>query len=353
MATFTLEELAQRFGLALRGDPATAVSGVCGLSPGKPGCLSFLSNPKLRGELASTAAAVVIVHPRDADALVTAGLIAPDPYLAYARIAVLFDPDRDFEPGVHPAAALAADVVLGDGCHVGAGAVIEAGARLGAGVYVGPGCIVGREAVLGDGTRLVARVWVGPRVRVGARCQIHPGAVLGSRGFGNARGPKGWEEVPQLGSLIVGDDVEIGANTCIDRGAIDDTVIENGVRLDNLIQIAHNCRIGAHTAIAAHTGIAGSTRVGSRCMIGGAVGINGHIEIADDVIVLGRAMVTNSIRQRGVYGSGLPLDDAREWRKTVARVRRLGRFEDRLKALERHLRITAGTQDDDDNNDIL
>ncbi|WP_020648262.1 UDP-3-O-(3-hydroxymyristoyl)glucosamine N-acyltransferase [Solimonas variicoloris] len=353
MATFTLEELAQRFGLALRGDPATAVSGVCGLSPGKPGCLSFLSNPKLRGELASTAAAVVIVHPRDADALATAGLIAPDPYLAYARIAALFDPDRDFEPGVHAAAALAADAVLGDGCHVGAGAVIEAGARLGTGVYVGPGCIVGREAVIGDGTRLVARVWVGPRVRVGARCQVHPGAVLGSRGFGNARGPKGWEEVPQLGGLIVGDDVEIGANTCIDRGAIDDTVIENGVRLDNLIQIAHNCRIGAHTAIAAHTGIAGSTRVGSRCMIGGAVGINGHIEIADDVIVLGRAMVTNSIRQRGVYGSGLPLDDAREWRKTVARVRRLGRFENRLQALERHLRITAGTQDDDDNNDIL
>ncbi|MGH8445686.1 MAG: UDP-3-O-(3-hydroxymyristoyl)glucosamine N-acyltransferase [Solimonas sp.] len=352
-ASYTLDDLAQRFGLQSRGDPATVVSGVCGLTPGKPGCLGFLSNPKLRGELAATAAAVVIVNARDADALQTAGLVAPDPYLAYARIAALFDPDRHFEPGVHATAVVAAGARLGAGCHVAAGAVIEDGVQLGEGVYVGPGCVVGRDASIGAGTRLVARVWVGPRVRVGARCQAHPGAVLGSRGFGNARGPKGWEEVPQLGSLTIGDDVEIGANTCIDRGAIDDTVIDNGVRLDNLIQIAHNCRIGAHTAIAAHTGIAGSTTIGSRCMIGGAVGINGHIEIVDDVIVLGRAMVTNSIRKRGIYGSGLPLDDAREWRKTVARVRRLGRFEERLKNLERQLHLPTGTLDDDNNNDNI
>jgi UDP-3-O-[3-hydroxymyristoyl] glucosamine N-acyltransferase len=351
MVSYTLDELAQRYGLQLRGDPATAVSGVCGLSPGKAGGLSFLSNPKLRGELATTAASIVIVHARDADALKGAGLIAADPYLAYARIAVLFDPDRGFEPGVHATAVVAPAVVLGNGCYIGPGAVIEDGARLADGVFVGPGSIVGRDAVIGQGTRLIARAWVGPRVRIGARCQIHAGAVLGSRGFGNAIGPNGWEEVPQLGSLTIGDDVEIGANTCIDRGAIDDTVIANGVRLDNLIQIAHNCQIGAHTAIAAHTGIAGSTRIGSRCMIGGAVGISGHIEIADDVIVLGRAMVTNSIRKRGVYGSGLPLDEAREWRKTVARVRRLGRFESRLKTLERHLRFPEGSQDDDDNND--
>ncbi|MFT4045456.1 MAG: UDP-3-O-(3-hydroxymyristoyl)glucosamine N-acyltransferase [Solimonas sp.] len=351
MASFTLEYLAQRFGLQASGDPATTVSGVCGLTPGKADGLGFLANPKLRGELATTAAAIVIVHPRDAAALKTAGLIASDPYLAYARIAALFDPDRAFEAGFHATAVIAASAALGSGCHVGAGAVIEDGAQLGDDVYVGPGCIVARDAVIGARTRLVARVWIGPRVRVGVRCQVQAGAVLGSRGFGNARGPNGWEEVPQLGSLVVGDDVEIGANTCIDRGAIDDTVIDNGVRLDNLIQIAHNCRIGAHTAIAAHTGIAGSTRIGSRCMIGGAVGISGHIEIVDDVIVLGRAMVTNSIRKRGIYGSGLPLDEAREWRKTVARVRRLGRFEQRLRGLERHLRLPQGSQDDDDNND--
>jgi UDP-3-O-[3-hydroxymyristoyl] glucosamine N-acyltransferase len=161
-------------------------------------------------------------------------------------------------------------------------------------------------------------------------------------------GPKGWEEVPQLGSVVVGDDVEIGANTTIDRGAIDDTVIGNGVRLDNLIMIAHNCRIGDHTAIAACTGIAGSTRIGARCMIGGAVGINGHIEIGDDVIILGRAMVTQSLPDKGVYGSGLPIAPARDWRKTVARVRRLGKLEERVRAVEQRMGIKGETEEDDD-----
>ncbi len=350
MPTFTLGDIAQRFGLPLSGDAATPVSGVCGLSPGKPGCLSFLSNPRLRGELRGTGAAVVIVAPRDAELLVTPGLVAADPYLAYARIAALFDPDREFVPGVHPAAVVAADVRLGEGVGIAPGAVIESGAQLGDAVYVGPGSVVGRDAVLGRGTRLAARVTIGPRVTIGERCQIQPGAVVGSRGFGNARGPNGWEEVPQLGSVIVGTDVDIGANTCIDRGAIDDTVIEDGVRLDNLIQIAHNCRIGAHTAIAACTGIAGSTTVGRRCMIGGAAGINGHIEIADDVVILGRAMVTNSIRQKGIYGSGLPLSEAREWRRTVGRIRRLDRFEQRLQQVEQQLRIDSGDSENDDNN---
>lgn len=351
MPTLTLGDIAQRFGLQFSGDAATPVSGVCGLSPGKPGSLSFLSNPKLRGELRTTLAAVVVVAPRDAESLATPGLIAADPYLAYARIAALFDPDREFAVGVHPAAVVADGVQIGSGVGIAPGAVVEAGVQLGDGVYVGPGSVIGRDAKIGGGTRLIARVTVGPRVVIGERCQIQPGAVVGSRGFGNARGPKGWEEVPQLGSVIVGNDVEIGANTCIDRGAIDDTVIEDGVRLDNLIQIAHNCHIGAHTAIAACTGIAGSTTVGRRCMIGGAAGINGHIQIADDVIILGRAMVTNSIKQKGIYGSGLPLSEAREWRRTVGRIRRLDRFEQRLQQVEQHLRIDSGDQKNDDNND--
>ena len=176
--------------------------------------------------------------------------------------------------------------------------------------------------------------------------------MIGGRGFGNVRGPQGWEEVPQLGSVRIGDDVEIGANTCIDRGAIDDTVIEHGVRLDNLIMVAHNCHIGAHTAIAACSGIAGSTRIGQRCMIGGAAGIAGHIEIADDVVLLGRAMVTGSITQKGVYGSGLPLDEVREWRRTVARVRRLGKLEERLRVLERQSGGAAASQTQDDGDDV-
>lgn len=352
MPTFTLDELAQRFGLESRGDATTAVRGVCGLTPGKPGHLGFLTNPKLQSQLAHSAASIIIVTARHADAVSGAALIAPDPTLAYARIAALFDPDRLFETGVHAGASVDDSVQIGEGSQVAAGAVIAAGVQIGARVYVGPGCTIGRDAVIGDGTRLMARVSVGPRVVIGVDCQVQPGAVLGSRGFGNARGPDGWEEIPQLGSLIIGDRVEIGANTCIDRGAIDDTVIENGVRLDNLIQIAHNCHIGEHTAIAACTGIAGSTRIGRRCMIGGAVGIAGHVEVADDVIILGRAMVTGSITKAGVYGSGLPLDDAREWRKTVARVRRLGRLEARLQALEKNRRSTVGTQDDD-NSEIL
>ncbi|HEY0975214.1 MAG TPA: UDP-3-O-(3-hydroxymyristoyl)glucosamine N-acyltransferase [Solimonas sp.] len=352
MKVYTLDELAQRHGLTVVGDGATPIHGVCTLQPGKPGCISFLSNPRYRAQLAESQAGAVIVGTRDADRLDSrSGLVAKDPYLAYARIARLFDPDREFTPGRDASAVVAADAQIGEGSYIGPQVVIESGVRIGADCYIGSGSIVGRDAIIGDGARLSARVYVGARVRIGARISVQPGAVIGGRGFGNAMGPQGWEEVPQLGSVVIGDDVEIGANTCIDRGAIDDTVIENGVRLDNLIQIAHNCHIGAHTAIAACAGIAGSTRIGSRCMIGGAVGIAGHLQIADDVVLLGRAMVIGSIREKGVYGSGLPSDEARAWRKTVARVRRLGKFEERVKALERHLGVSA-TEEHDGQDDV-
>jgi UDP-3-O-[3-hydroxymyristoyl] glucosamine N-acyltransferase len=352
MNAILLRELAERFGLELVGDGAVQIQGVCTLQPGVPGRIGFLSDARRRVQLATTAAGAVIVGAADAGALRGPGLIAKDPYLAYARIARLFDPDRDFEAGRHPTAVVAGDAHVGEGCWVGAQAVIESGAVLGAGVFVGPGCVIARDARVGDGSRFAAQVHVGPRVVIGARCQVQPGAVIGSRGFGNARGPQGWEEVPQLGSVRIGDDVEIGANTCIDRGTIEDTVIEDNVRLDNLIQIAHNCHIGAHTAIAACTGIAGSARIGRRCMIGGAVGIAGHIEIADDVVVLGRAMVTGSIAQKGIYGSGLPLDEVREWRKTVARVRRLGKLEQRLRTLERGSGDAAAEQTQGEGDDV-
>lgn len=352
MNSILLRELAARFDLELVGDGAVQIHGVCTLQPGLPGRIGFLGDPKRRDQLATTAAAAVIVDAREAAGLRGPGLIAKDPSLAYARIARLFDPDREFSVGRHPAAIVAEDARVGPGCWIGPQAVIESGAVLGAGSFVGAGCFIGRDARIGEGCRFVAQVYVGPRVIIGARCQVQPGAVIGGRGFGNVRGPQGWEEVPQLGSVRIGDDVEIGANTCIDRGAIDDTVIEDGVRLDNLIMIAHNCRIGAQTAIAACTGIAGSTRIGRRCMIGGAAGIAGHIEIADDVVLLGRAMVTGSITQKGVYGSGLPLDEVREWRKTVARVRRLGRLEERLRALERQSGGSVAGQTRDEGYDV-
>ncbi|MGH8461794.1 MAG: UDP-3-O-(3-hydroxymyristoyl)glucosamine N-acyltransferase [Stenotrophobium sp.] len=335
----TLGEIARRFDLELKGDATTVVSGVCGLTPGKPRCITFLNNPKLRSQLAATLAAAVIVGPRDAPAFAGNGLVAPDPYLAYARIATLFDRSRDFTPGVHVSAVVSPTAQVGEGSYVAANAVIGEGARIGSGSFIGPGCVIGDRAQIGEQARLVAHVSIGHDVRIGKHCNCQPGAVIGSRGFGNALGPKGWEEVPQLGSVVIGDDVEVGANTTIDRGAIEDTVIGDNVRLDNLIQIAHNVQIGAHTAIAACTGVAGSTRIGARCMIGGAAVINGHIEIADDVIVMGYAMVTKSLRVKGVYGSGMPASNAREWRKQIARVRRLEHTEARMRKMEQHLGI--------------
>lgn len=343
----TLGEIAERFGLELKGEGSIVISGVCSLSPGKPGCIGFLNNPKFRPQLASTQAGAVIVGKRDGATFTGNGLVAPDPYLAFARIAALFDHSRDFEPGIHPSAVIASDARLGEGCCVAAQVVIESGAVIGDGSYIGPGSMIARNAQIGKKAFLVARVHIGHDVRIGERCQFQPGAVIGSRGFGNAPSPTGWVEVPQLGTVVIGNDVEVGANTTIDRGAIEDTVIGDGARLDNLIQIAHNVHIGSHTAVAACTGIAGSTRIGSRCMIGGGVGITGHIEIGDDVIVMGFAMVTKSLPSKGVYGSGLPVENAREWRKQVARVRRLDRLEQRLRHAESELGITTKSDEAD------
>lgn len=340
--SYTLSELAERFQLEVVGEGQTRIGGLCELKPGEPGRLGFLASPQYRAQLADTRAAAVVVGKRDVSALTTPGLLARDPSLAFARIARLFDASRAFAPGVDAAASVDPGVQLGTGVFVGALVVIEAGAVVGEGSYIGPGCILRQGAVIGAGSRLEAAVTVGERVRLGARVLVQPGAVIGARGFGNVRLPDGsWEEMPQLGTVVVGDDVEIGANTTIDRGALGDTVIEDGVRLDNQIQIAHNCVIGKNTAIAACTGIAGSTRIGQRCLIGGAAGIGGHLVIADDVVLLGRAMVTNSIDAPGVYGSGLPLAPAREWRKTVARVRRLDKLIERVKHLEALLDVKA------------
>jgi UDP-3-O-[3-hydroxymyristoyl] glucosamine N-acyltransferase len=348
----TLAELAQRLRAGLPelevvGDPATPIRGVCTLSPGEPGCLGFLANPRYRAQLATTRAAAVVLGRRDAAGFSGNALIAKDPYLAFARIAALFDRSGDFTPGVHPSASVAAGVVIPPTAHVGAGAVVDAGAVIGAGAYIGPNCSVGREAHVGDGSRLEGNVFVGPRVRVGKRARLSPGAVLGSRGFGLARGAAGWEEVPQTGTVILGDDVEVGAGTTVDRGALGDTVIEDGVKLDNLIQVGHNVRIGAHTVMAANCAIAGSTRIGARCMIGGCTCINGHIDIADDVVIFGFAMVLKGIAQKGQYG-GAPARPAREWRREIGAIHRLGRLEQRLRELEQRAGIRHGDMGEDD-----
>ncbi|MDT0497256.1 UDP-3-O-(3-hydroxymyristoyl)glucosamine N-acyltransferase [Algiphilus sp. W345] len=345
--TVRLGELAKSFGLDMQGDPETQITGVCTLQPGKPGCIGFVAHPKYRSQLNATLASAVIVTPAVAGDYAGNALIARDPNLAFARVATRFDDEPKVCGGVHASAVVDPSAEVAGSAWIGPNAVVEAGAVIGERVSVGAACVVSRNAVLGEDTRLEARVWVGRRCVLGAHCRVHPGAVIGSRGFGNVQSAEGWVAVPQLGAVRIGDDVEIGANTTIDRGAIDDTVIGSGVKLDNQIQVAHNVHIGDHTAIAACVGIAGSTRIGQRCLIGGGCGINGHLVIGDDVIILGFAMVTKSLPNAGQYGSGMPVEPAREWRRTVARLRRLKSQEARLRALEHILQIDSGENGDD------
>ena len=317
-----------KFGLGLRGEPGLRVSRVATLSHADPGSLSFLANPHYRKQMESTRATAVLVTPEDAQACPVAALIDPNPYLAYARIAELLHPQAPAAAaGIHPSAVVAADARIAASATVGPLSVIEGGAEIGERVFVGPGCIVHRGARVGADTRLTARVTLCAAVRIGQRCILHPGAVVGSDGFGFAPDGGRWVKVPQVGSVQVGDDVEIGANTTIDRGAIDDTVVEEGVKLDNQIQVGHNVTIGAHTAIAGCVGISGSSSIGRRCMIGGGVGIAGHLTIADDVVLTGYTLVTGSIKSSGSYSSGMPAVESRMWRRMVARLRRLERKE--------------------------
>jgi UDP-3-O-[3-hydroxymyristoyl] glucosamine N-acyltransferase len=332
-ASISLGELAKRFGLSLHGSAATRIQGVCTLQHGGPGVIAFLASRAYTRYLADTAAAAVILEPGKVDACPVPALVTDEPYLAFARIASLFKPSLRASPGVHPTAWVSREAVVDATASIGPQCVVETGAHIAEGTVLGPGCLVGKHCRIGPGSHLVAGVILCTGVAIGQRVVIAPGAVLGARGFGFARDRERWVSVPQLGSLRVGDDVEIGANTTIDRGALEDTVIEEGVKLDNQIQIGHNVRIGAHTAIAGCTGIAGSTRIGRRCMIGGNVGINGHIDIADDIVIAGMAMVTKSLTAAGAYASGVPAAPVAQWRRQIARIRQLEKMTRRIKDL--------------------
>jgi UDP-3-O-[3-hydroxymyristoyl] glucosamine N-acyltransferase len=326
---FSLGELAVRFGLGLRGDPGLRVSRVATLVHADEGAISFLANPRYRKQLESTRATAVLLSSGDAEKCPVAALIDPNPYLAYARIAALIHPQPWAAAGTHPSAVIAPGARIAPSATVGPLVVVEEDVELGDRVYVGSGCVVQKGARVGADSRLGARVSVCERVQIGERCILHPGAVIGADGFGFAADSGAWVKVPQLGSVRIGDDVEIGANTTIDRGAIDDTVVEHGVKLDNQIQVGHNVTIGAHTAIAGCTGISGSTAIGRRCMIGGMVGFAGHLTIADDVVVTGCSLVSASIKQAGTYSSGMPTVEIRAWRRMVAHLRRFGEKERR------------------------
>jgi UDP-3-O-[3-hydroxymyristoyl] glucosamine N-acyltransferase len=321
----TLGELAVRFGCELRGDPHCEIDSVGTLADAHPRAITFLAESRHRGALLHTRAAAVVLEARFAGECPVPTLITSNPRATYARIATLLYPAAPLVPGIHPTAVVAADARVDASAQVGALALIGARAQVGAGALIGPHCVLGSDVVVGQQARLVARVTLCDGVMVGARSILHPGAVIGSDGFGFAPERGTWLKVPQVGSVRIGADVEIGANTTIDRGAIGDTVIADGVKLDNLIQIGHNVRLGAHTAIAGCTGVSGSTVIGERCQIGGACAIGGHLLISDDVIITGFSMISHSIPKPGVYSSGIPFEEARTWRRMVARFKRLGR----------------------------
>lgn len=343
--TVTLGELAVRFGCELRGDPAAVVDSVAALSQAGPRSVTFLANPKYTAQLAQTRAGVVILDGKSADASPVPVLIASNPHATYARVATLLHPEPPLVPGVHPAAVVAPGAIIDPTAQVCALAYVGEGAKIGARCFIGPGVIIEHDAVIGDDSRFVARGFVGHRVVFGRRCIVHPGAVIGSDGFGFAPEKRAWVKVPQIGSVNIGDDVDIGANTTIDRGALGDTVIEEGVKLDNLIMIAHNCRIGAHSALAACVAVAGSSVIGKRCILGGKVGLTGHITLCDDVVVLGTSFISHSINKPGVYSSALPSEEAGVWRRIVGRIKRLDAMARRLRAVEKHVGFSAADKD--------
>ncbi len=333
--SISLGELATRFGCDLDGDPDATVDRVSTLSNAGPTALSFFSNARLKDQLSSTRAAVVVLRPDDAADCPTAKLLHDDPYAAYARIAAAIHPPPDLTAGIHASAVVDPTATVSATAQIDPNAVIGERSVIGERVYVGPGCVVGPDCTVGDDCRLVANVTFAKRVSVGQRGIFHPAVVVGSDGFGNAMSPEGWIKVPQLGGVRIGDDVEVGAGTTIDCGAIDDTVIDDGVRIDNQCMIAHNVHIGAHTALAAKVGIAGSAVIGKRCMFAGKAGTVGHISVADDVTILGRGTVSKDITEPGVYGAGFTVEKARDWNRQAARFRRLGSLFDRVKRLEK------------------
>jgi UDP-3-O-[3-hydroxymyristoyl] glucosamine N-acyltransferase len=342
----SLGELAVRFGCELRGDPEARVEHVATLANADGSALAFLANPRYRPQLATTRAAAVVLNAEAAALCPTHVLLAENPYATYARIAAVLHPSPAAPPGVHPSALIAASARIDPSAHIGAFCSIGERTVVGERCVVGPHCVLEEDVKLGPDVRLAVRVTVHRAVEIGARTVLQSGAVIGGDGFGYAPERGTWVKVPQVGAVRVGADAEIGCNTTIDRGAIEDTVIEDGVKLDNLIQIGHNVRVGAHTAIAACTGVSGSTVIGKRCMIGGHVGFAGHITIADDVVITGFSAVSRSIASAGVYSSTIPFEEAHSWRRLVARFKRSGRLEERVRKLERAAGIKSAKEED-------
>jgi UDP-3-O-[3-hydroxymyristoyl] glucosamine N-acyltransferase len=339
MRSYSLADLAEQLGAQLIGNAKCNISATATLEHGGTGKIGFLSNSKYRKYLTETNVSAVLLNADDA-AFVPPGvnaLVVKDPYVAFARVAQLLDSTPAAAKGIHSSACIDPTAEVAVSAAIGPNAVIAAGAIVGENVQIGAGCFVGESAVLEDNVRLWPNVSVYHGVKIGRSTIVHSGAVIGSDGFGFANERGNWLKIPQTGAVVIGADCEIGANTTIDRGAIDNTVIGNNVIIDNLCQIAHNVKVGDHTAIAGATIIAGSTKIGRYCIIGGGACINGHIEICDGAHISGMAMVMKPITEKGVYSSGIPATSNIEWRKNTAKLRQIDQLYQRVKQLEQQL----------------
>lgn len=332
--SYTLLHLSKIVGGEVLGDPDVEIVSVATLSNANSGQIGFLINSKYQSELNSTNASAVIIPPDCRDLCNTNAIIVSNPHAAYAKVANLLHPAKIPPAGIHSTAVVEKSAKIASDVWIGANTYIGCNVCIGKGVQIQTGSVIEDDVNIGDNSRLLANVTISRGCQIGSRVLIHPGVVIGADGFGQANDEGVWIKVPQIGRVIIGDDVEIGANTTIDRGSIEDTIIATGVKLDNLIQIAHNVEIGEHTVIASSTAIAGSTKIGRHCMIAGAVGIVGHIEITDNVTILGMSMVSKSITSSGVYGGSIPATDSRKWAKQLANMRHLGDILKRLKKLE-------------------
>lgn len=333
--TITLQELAQHLNTEFNGEADLVIRRVNTLDKAGPDEVAFLSDSHYHHLLAETKAGAVIVKPKDQAACPVPSLVMENPYLGFALAAQLLDTTPQPAVDIHPSAVIAEDAILGEGVAIGANAVVESGVVLGDGVVIGAGCFIGKNCRLGARTRLWANVTLYHRVTLGEDCLIQSGTVIGADGFGYANNNGEWIKIPQLGTVIIGNRVEIGANTTIDRGALENTTIADNVIIDNQCQIAHNVHIGYGTAVAGGTVMAGSLNIGKYCIIGGASVFNGHMDICDGVTITGMGMVMRPIDKPGIYSSGIPLQPNKEWRKTAARVMRIDDLHKRVTQLEK------------------
>ncbi len=336
---YTLAQLAEKFSVQVVGDADCEISAVADIQSATAGSITFLSNPRFKHHLQSSQASAIIISEAMLEDCSLPALVTSNPYLLYAKVSSLLNPDEDLALAamIHPSAVIAGTAKVDPSAHIAANVVIEDDVVIGANSYIGPCCVIKRRARIGQASKLSANITVCTDCEIGDRAIIHPAVVIGSDGFGFANEKGEWFKIPQLGKVVIGDDVEIGAGVAIDRGAINNTVIENGVKLDNQIHVAHNVSIGAHTAMAAQSGIAGSTSIGQYCAIGGSTGILGHLKIADGTQLHAFSQVSQSIKEPGSYASGVPLEPTVQWRRNWARMKQLDEMAKRLKQLEKLL----------------